>query len=313
MASIIVVWYSPDNPRIVFCGEAFHHSGDRHVSDIPLSSFRVFADGLDHPEGVTLGPDGHVYAGGEAGQVYRISSQGEVNLVGSTGGFLLGLCLDAHGNIYACDPKKKIVARMTPQGEVTVYSSGTPDRPMINPNFPVFDAAGNLYVADSGNWHGNNGCIYRIRPGGSTEVVSTEFAEFPNGLSISPDGKELYVALSTRPSVAKAEILPNGQLGSPQMIVELPKTIPDGLAFDQDGNLFIACYTPDIIYRYTLSGELSVWAEDWESTMISSPTNVVFAGENLKTMVVASLARWHLASVDVDVPGSPLNYPAIET
>jgi gluconolactonase len=97
------------------------------------------------------------------------------------------------------------------------------------------------------------------------------------------------------------------------MIVELPKTIPDGLAFDQDGNLFIACYTPDIIYRYTLSGELSVWAEDWESTMISSPTNVVFAGENLKTMVVASLARWHLASVDVDVPGSPLNYPAIET
>lgn len=281
------------------------------MSNIPLSSFRVFANGLDHPEGVTLGPDGQIYAGGEAGQVYRISAQGEVTTIGSTGGFLLGLCLDAHGNIYACDPKRKIVAHMSQQGEVNVYSSGSPDRPMINPNFPVFDASGNLYVADSGNWHGSNGCIYRIRPGGNTEVVSTKFAEFPNGLAISPDGKELYVALSNVPSVAKAEILPDGRLGAPQMVVEIPRTIPDGLAFDRQGNLFIACYTPDVIYRYTLSGELSIWAEDWESTIISSPTNVVFVGEKLNSMVVASLARWHLAIVDVDVAGSPLNYPSI--
>jgi gluconolactonase len=282
------------------------------VSDIPLSSFRVFADGLDHPEGVAIGPDGLVYAGGEAGQVYRISPQGEVILVGSTEGFLLGICLDAQGNIYACDPKRKNVARMTPQGDVTVYSDGTPDRPMITPNFPVFDSAGNLYVADSGTWHGHNGCIYRIRPGGSTEIASTEFAEFPNGLALGPDGKELYVALSNVPSVAKAEIRPDGRLSSPKMVVELPRTIPDGLAFDREGTLFIACYTPDIIYRLTRSGELSIWAEDWESTLISSPTNVVFAGEDLKTLVVASLARWHLASVEVEVAGCPLNYPVID-
>lgn len=281
------------------------------MSDIPLSSFRVFAEGLDHPECVTLGPDGQVYAGGEAGQVYHISAAGELALVGSTGGFLLGLCLDASGNIFACDVRAKVVSRITPQGEVSVYSQGTPDRPMITPNFPVFDAWGNLYVADSGSWHGNNGCIYRIQPGGNTEVVSTAFSEFPNGLALSPDGKEIYVALSNVPSVAKASILPDGQISSPQIVVELPRTIPDGLAFDRAGNLFIACYTPDIIYRYSRTGELSVWAEDWESTLISSPTNVAFAGDDLKTMVVASLGRWHLACVEVDVPGAPLNYPQI--
>lgn len=282
------------------------------MSDIPLSSFRVLADGLDHPEGVTFGPDGHIYAGGEAGQVYRISPEGELSLVGSTGGFLLGLCLDAECNIYACDLKQKVVSRMTPQGQVTVYSSGSLDRPMITPNFPVFDASGNLFVADSGNWHGNNGCIYRIQPGGVTHVVSTGFSEFPNGLAISPDGQELYVALSNVPSLAKATILPDGQLSSPQMVIELPRAIPDGLAFDCEGNLFIACYTPDIVYRYSPSGKLSVWAEDWESTLISSPTNVAFMGENLKTMVLASLGRWHLACVDVDVAGAPLNYPLIQ-
>lgn len=281
------------------------------MSDVPLSAFRIFAEGLDHPEGVTIGPDGHVYAGGEAGQVYRISLHGDVSHVGTTGGFLLGLCLDAAANIYVCDPKRKNVARMTPQGEVAVYSQGVPERPMITPNFPAFDVAGNLYVADSGTWHGNNGCIYRIQPGGSTQVVSTEFSQFPNGLAISPDGRELYVALSNVPSVAKASILPDGRLSTPKTVVKLPRTIPDGLAFDQAGNLFIACYTPDIIYRYTPSGTLSEWAEDWESTVIASPTNVVFGGADLKTMFVASLARWHVACVDVAVAGSPLNYPLI--
>jgi gluconolactonase len=57
---------------------------------------------------------------------------------------------------------------------------------------------------------------------------------------------------------------------------------------------------------------LSIWAEDWESTLISSPTNVAFMGEDLKTMVVASLARWHLACVEVSVAGAPLNYPRID-
>lgn len=36
-----------------------------------MSAVRTLATGLDHPEGIALGPDGLLYAGGEAGQVYR--------------------------------------------------------------------------------------------------------------------------------------------------------------------------------------------------------------------------------------------------
>ena len=32
----------------------------------------VLVDGLDHPEGIAWGLDGYAYAGGEAGQLYRI-------------------------------------------------------------------------------------------------------------------------------------------------------------------------------------------------------------------------------------------------
>ena len=40
---------------------------------INLKHAETFVEGLDHPEGVALGPDGNIYAGGEAGQVYRIN------------------------------------------------------------------------------------------------------------------------------------------------------------------------------------------------------------------------------------------------
>ena len=36
-----------------------------------------FADGLDHPEGIAIHADGSVWAGGEAGQVYKISPDGK--------------------------------------------------------------------------------------------------------------------------------------------------------------------------------------------------------------------------------------------
>ena len=45
----------------------------------------LIGDGLDHPEGVCIGPDGTVYAGGKAGQI----TDGTQKEIGSTGSFLL--------------------------------------------------------------------------------------------------------------------------------------------------------------------------------------------------------------------------------
>jgi hypothetical protein len=53
----------------------------------PVSEVRNFVTGLDHPECVATGCDGKLYAGSEAGQVYRLSPDGsKVETIGSAGG-----------------------------------------------------------------------------------------------------------------------------------------------------------------------------------------------------------------------------------
>lgn len=49
-----------------------------------LDQLETIATGLDHPEGVAWGPDGRVYAGGEAGQVYSIGADGAAVEIAST-------------------------------------------------------------------------------------------------------------------------------------------------------------------------------------------------------------------------------------
>jgi gluconolactonase len=276
-----------------------------------IEQFEAFVHGLDHPEGVAAGPNGELYAGGEAGQIYRVGLDGTVTEVANTGGFLLGLCLDAESNVYVCDLTGHCLHRVTPSGDGAIYSSGIPGRPMRTPNYPVFDAAGNLYVSDSGSWKGNDGCVFVVRPDGTTELFTDRVSNFPNGMALHPGGQWLYVVESLVPAIVRVAIMVDGTAGAAETVVELPHNVPDGIAFDEAGDLYIGCYTPDVIYRYSITNGLQVLASDWESVTFATPTNIAFCGPDRRTLVVASLSRWHLTKGDMPVTGAKLHYPRL--
>lgn len=277
---------------------------------IAADAIGVLADGLDHPEGITTGPDGIVYAGGEAGQIYRVSPDGKVIEVGSTGGFVLGLALDAESVVYACDWGRRAVMTMSTDGVVAVYADGNRERRMVVPNACVFSAAATLYVSDSGSPEGNDGCVWSISPGGDrVNVLRDDLRAFPNGVALSADGAWLHVVLTDRRAVVRVALGPDGSFGPPETVVETPDHLPDGLAFDAEGRLYIACYSPNAILRFEHDGSLVTVAHDWTGLKLSAPTNLTFAGDDRRTIVTAGLSRWHLATLPSDTPGMPLWHP----
>jgi gluconolactonase len=175
----------------------------------------------------------------------------------------------------------------------------------------VFDAAGNLYVSNSGQWSGVNGHIQRIDANGKGSVWSRKASGFTNGLALSSDGRFLYVVESTPPLISRIAIAADGSAGAYEVVAELPGTVPDGIAFDSAGTLYVACYAPDRIYRIPQGGKPEILFDDWARMSLNAPTNLAFAGPDLGRLLVASLGGYNIMSAELGVRGMPLNYPRL--
>lgn len=260
---------------------------------------RQLADGLDHPEGVAYDPDaGVVWAGGEAGQIYRVSLDGAWEEVATAPGFVLGLAVDGRGRLAVC---------VSSDGSVCVHDGGEVRRVvtgLVQPNYPAFGADGTLYVSDSGTWARDDGRIVRIGSDGATEMLTDSVPCFTNGLAVSADGRHLYVVESYDPRLSRIDL----QTGDIELLHRFDATVLDGLAFTDDGRLLVSCYRPDRIYLY--DGSAEILAEDPQGTILSAPTNVCFAGPDLDRLVTANLGRWHLTLLeDTGLRGAPLHRP----
>jgi gluconolactonase len=283
---------------------------------VPISDVAVHADGLDHPEGVSTGPDGSIWAGGELGQVYRIDADGgTAHELARSGSLALGIVVDGGGCAYTCNPFTRSVDVFSPAGDHRTYSRWPNGQEIVGCNHLVFDAGGSLYVSDSGHGGVDDGRIYRIAPGGAAEVWCDEVRTCPNGVALDPAGRYLYVAMSFRPGrVCRVEIRGDGSAGTVEEYALLDGLVPDGLAFAEDGDLYIATYRPDAVLIVRAgSRRVDVLAHDPAGQVLASPTNVAFAlHEGAPQLMVANIGRWHIARIPVEVRGAPLHHPTTD-
>lgn len=266
--------------------------------------------GLDHAEGIASGKDGEAYAGGEEGQVYKIDTKERTfTQIASTGAFVGGLAQDGNGNIYCCCGPD--VVKVTQSGDTSSYPNNN-QSVLELANYPVFDKNGNLYVSDSGGWKKDDGKIIRISPNGKLDIWSEAVTSFPNGMALDPTGNFLYVIASLNPPrVEKIRINSDGTAGKSEKVIDLPDTVPDGLAWDISGNLYISYYIPSKIYKLDTQGNLEILVEDPEHTVLASPTNIAFCGEKRDILLSANLGRTHITEIMTGVVGMKLEYPKI--
>ena len=288
-------------------------NGDRTEPLFPRRVFRELARPLQHPEALCWDPlTERVYCGGEGGQIYAVGLDGEIDEVANTGGSVLGVAVDGFGRVYACDWHRQEVVRVdAASGEVETYTKGAPELPLDDPNSPVFADDGTMYVTGS-----EIPAIFSVAPGGETTVWTTAIGGYPNGVTLTPSGDALVVAQSHPADfeggrVWRIPIEADGAAGAPEVMAELFHTVPDGVAYDVDGNCYVAHYTPDRIDRIRPDGTVETVVEDWEAVHLNAPTNIAFCGRTLELVVAACVGEEFLAIADLGVRGSPLRRPAL--
>lgn len=277
---------------------------------LPVSAISVYFDGqysqprLCHPEGVAVAPDGAVWCGNAEGDIVRIDPQTlTASKMASTGGFSLGLAFDGRGALYVCDQKSAAVWRFdTDSGRLDRFT-----RPGIRlPNYPVVDGRRNcLYVSDSyaGGAEGPGVWRYDLATGAGALWWNKPMA-FANGMALAPDGYSLYVVETFGRRVSRIHVNEAGEATNIAPCVENIPGLPDGIALDDAGRLYISCYEPSRILRAAADGTgLDIYAEDATAHLLCHPTNIAFSGS---TLYAANLGRWHITRVETDTTAAPV-------
>jgi hypothetical protein len=177
--------------------------------------------------------------------------------------------LGADGNLYLTDEVQHVVRKIAPDGMVSLYA-GTPglggsadgvlgaarfDRPGAIATGPD----GSLYLID-GPW------LRRIVNGTVSTIANVQGENYASGLAIDLDGN---VAVSN-PFDGVYIVTPSGTVSrviDKQAVQPLlgepgaaPFFVPQGLAFDRDGNLYVSDSGSTAIYKLDKGGKLTVFA-----------------------------------------------------
>jgi gluconolactonase len=113
---------------------------------------------------------------------------------------------------------------------------------------------GNLFVTDSGKWLAENGCLCRFTPDGQGKVIFGPMG-LRQWLALSADERFLFMVESNTNSVLRLELDAAGNVLQHGTYATECGWTPDGLALDEQGNLYVSAYASDDIYRVTPAGE----------------------------------------------------------
>jgi gluconolactonase len=248
---------------------------------------RELASGLGFTEGPVVTGDGTIYVTSITdGKVYLVDDDGG-RVYGDTGGGANGAVLDGDGTLYVAQNGGRWarngpswtpdsvggLQRIAPGGAVSWVT-----REPIAPNDLCFGPDGMIYATDPTRAPGSHdGRLWRIDPADGASELLRSVGWFPNGIAFGADGR-LYVA-ATNTARILAFPFENGRLGDEELVIQMERGAPDGMAFDAEGALVIGAIAHE---GDGLTGTIQTWSTSGDLLDTFSPgdsrayTNVAF-------------------------------------
>ncbi len=185
-----------------------------------------------------------------------------------------GVLVDSSGNIFVGDSGNHAIRKISGGGVMTYAGVAAPTAfgstdgigsaaRFRSPRSLAIDAAGTLYVADTGN-----NAVRKITPGALVSTVGPAFYSAPGGIAVDSAGN-VYVADTSNHAVRKIDLggtvtVFAGSVGTGGFAdgpgASARFLFPQGLSIDRAGNLYLCEFTNCTIRKITPAGVVSTIA-----------------------------------------------------
>lgn len=242
------------------------------------------------------------FSAGFPSRILKLDASGNVTTAIDDSGSN-GLAVDKDGFLIAGTHKYKSLSRFNPAtGERTSVAAQYAGNVFNSPNDIVIAKDGTIYFTDPAfqrdaapGGQEKTG-VYRVATDGTVTLVDDTISN-PNGIALSPAENVLYVNGGGEQGLLRAYPIVDG---APQKGTDLVTglTIPDGMAVDCKGNIYVTEHIARKLRVYDPQGQQIA-----QASTDANVTNVAFGGADGKTLFLTGAgALW---KIDLAITGTP--------
>jgi gluconolactonase len=244
------------------------------------------AHGFRFTEGPVWSRDGYLlFSDVPGGKILKHVPDGDTGVYREASNGAAGNAFDAQGRLYTCETHTRRVTRTDKKGRIEVLADKWDGKRLNAPNDIVVSKSDHVYFTDPAfgkqadtrelDFYG----VYHITPKGQLSVIAKP-AGRPNGITLSPNGRILYVANSDERNIRAYDVDREGAVSNERVAVSNIDGVPDGIRTDEKGNLYVAAkgiavYSPDGKLLSTIP-------------VAETPSNCTFGDPDLQTLYITA-------------------------
>jgi gluconolactonase len=254
----------------------------------PGAKLEKLAGDFKFTEGPTCDKNGNVFfVDQDNDRIMEWSADGKLSTFMQPSGYANGMYFDANGNLIACADEHNQLWSIAPDKTVTALITNYNGKYLNGPNDVWIAPNGAMYITDPfyrRTWWDHTTMalpsqeVFYLSPDRKNLVRATDDLRKPNGITGTPDGKNLIVSDIGAGQTWRYDIQADGSLTNKTLICKIGS---DGMTIDTEGNLYLCGRGVTVVDKTGKQIDHIDVPEPWTA-------NVCFSGKDRKTLFITA-------------------------
>ncbi len=268
----------------------------------PDTKLEKLSGGFAFTEGPTCDARGNLFFVDQPNdRIMEWSADGKLSTFLQPSGRANGMMFDAHGNLIACADERNALWSIAPDKKISVLVTNFNGNYLNGPNDVWIAPNSAMYLTDpfyKRTWWDHatmaltNEEVFYLSPDRKKLLRVTDDLKKPNGITGTPDGKNLFVSDIGARQTWRYDIAADGALTNKTFFCALGS---DGMTIDAEGNLYLTGNGVTVFDKTGKQIDHINVPEKWSA-------NVCFGGADHKTLFIT--ATESLYSIQLRVKGA---------